>query len=196
MRTYAMALSCLAACTAQPETTSAPSTADREKQVERPESEPSNPSATAASQPATTAPFPKLTGTVVLGEGIRAEEIPSNAVVFVMARTVDGGRLAATEIHEAPSFPLQFTLDEADVMGHGTTVKPPFKLYARLDRDRDALTKGPDDLYADFETPVTGSEKDVRLVLKKRSLPEGHPAPGGSGATGASSRPASQPAAH
>lgn len=129
----------------------------------------------AGSQPAEGAPeaadmptaMPELSGTIVLGEGLSDDTVKPTDVIFVMARTQEGGNLVATTIIEDVKFPASFQLDEGDIMVHGKQTKPPYVLSARLDRDQDAMTKGPDDLYAIHAAPLKGGETGVELVLKK-----------------------------
>lgn len=142
-----------------------PGPKEAEQQVGRPGSAPA---ATAPSGETIPRAFPALEGTIVLGEGLEAESVKPTDVIFVMARTQEGGNLVATEIIENIEFPARFSLDEKDIMVHGEQTHPPYMLSARLDRDQDAMTRGDDDLYALHETPLQGGEKGLKLVLKKK----------------------------
>jgi hypothetical protein len=135
-----------------------------ERQAMRPGSQPAEGAPAAENIPAA---MPKISGTIVLGEGLSADTVKDTDVIFVMARTREGGNLVATEIIEDVKFPASFSLDEKDIMVHGKQTQPPFMLSARLDRDQDAMTKGSDDLYAMHGTPLKGGETGVKLVLKK-----------------------------
>ncbi|NJK89296.1 MAG: hypothetical protein HC923_07735, partial [Myxococcales bacterium] len=101
-----------------------------------------------------------------LGEGVTAADVGEGGLIFVMARTTSG-QLVATEALGELSFPVRFELDATDIMAHGQAVTPPFALSARLDKDRDAMTKDAGDLYAEMASPVGGPASDLKLVLKK-----------------------------
>lgn len=153
---------------------------DHPKQVGRPPSRGSGPASAPGSRPGPSdgkAPttFAGISGTIRLGEGIGPGDVGAEDVVFVMARTAEGGQLVAVELLSDLSFPMTFHLDAADVMSHGAPPEPPFRVSARLDRDQDALTKSVKDLYALHEEPVDGGAEGLVLTLQRASLPPSTP---------------------
>jgi len=137
------------------------------EQVERPGSAPAvrDEAPSPASQGA---PFAAISGTIALAPGLDRDVIRDGDVIFVMARTQEGGDLVATEIIESVELPATFRLDDADIMVHGTQAQPPYMVSARLDRDQDAMTRGDDDLYALHETPIRNGAEGLELVLMKK----------------------------
>ena len=155
----------------------------------------------AASAPAAgkVAPF---SGLVKLGEGISPDSVKPTDVLFVMARQSHGGRpgmLVAVQRHGGLEFPKRYEMSQSNVMMPDIPFAGPFRVYARLDRDGDPMTKTKDDLYANFEADVKNGQEGVHLVLKKGSpppaprpmAPTGHP---GASPGSAPASPASQPA--
>ena len=143
--------------------------------------------ATAASQPAAkTDPF---SGLVKLGDGVTEKDIKPTDVLYIMARQAMGpgqaGRLVAVQRHSPVKLPLRYEVSAKNLMMPGVPFAGPFIVRARLDRDGDPMTKGADDLYAEFNKSVANGDTAIHLNLTKRAMPA-------KGA--ASSRPASQPA--
>jgi hypothetical protein len=156
----------------------------------------------AASQPAVKAdPF---SGLVTLADGLKASDIKAGDVLFVMARQAMGpgqaGRLVAVQRFSAMKFPLRYEMSAKNLMMPGIPFAGPFIVRARLDRDGDPMTKGSDDLYAEFAKNVANGDEAVHLVLANKAVVPGaskqpvrkHPA-GQHGPAG-HQHPASQPA--
>ena len=62
-------------------------------------------------------------------------------------------------------------MSQAHVMMPDIPFAGPFRVYARLDRDGDPMTKTADDLYAAFTSDVRNGQEGVHLVLKKGAPP-------------------------
>ena len=157
----------------------------------------SQPAAAPAAAPEATQEGP-ITGQLKLATGIEGNIRPTD-VMFVMARQyVEGGApgmLVAVQRYENVKLPLDFKLGPENVMVQGTPFTGPFVIQARLDRDGDAMSKGPDDLYAQTTQPIAGGTSALALELSSTpptpagqpaggahggaGLPPGHPAPGG-----------------
>jgi hypothetical protein len=100
-------------------------------------------------------------------------------VLFLMARECMGdctkpGRLVAVQRIEKLKLPVTYSMGPEHVMMAGTPFSGPFLVQARIDRDGDAMTKGPDDLYAEVTTGVTPGQANVVLAVGKLATP---PAP-------------------
>jgi cytochrome c-type biogenesis protein CcmH len=117
------------------------------------------PAAAAAPMPAAAASGPSLNVTIDLDPAARAK----SGVLFVMARNPMGGPPVAVKRIMASSFPITFTLGQADSM-MGQPLPAKFRLEARLDSDGDAATKLPTDPTA-LQNDVTPG-MNVTLALR------------------------------
>jgi tetratricopeptide (TPR) repeat protein len=113
----------------------------------------------AAPMPAAGAGGPSLNVTIDIDPAARAK----SGVLFVMARNPMGGPPVAVKRIMASSFPITFTLGQADSM-MGQPLPAKFRLEARLDSDGDAATKLPTDPTA-LQNDVTPGTS-VTLALK------------------------------
>jgi hypothetical protein len=105
-----------------------------------------------------------LSGTIALDPSIAAS-VSGPVTVFVIARDSAGkGHPILAKRLDVASFPANFSLSAADSMMGGT---PPdsVSLEARIDVDRDAMTKEPEAPAAKIEAVAIGSH-DVTLTLK------------------------------
>ena len=78
------------------------------------------------------------------------------------------GRLVAVRRFTGMKFPLRYDLSAKNLMMPGVPFSGPFIVRARLDRDGDPMTKGADDLYAEFAKNVANGDEAIHLVLAKR----------------------------
>jgi cytochrome c-type biogenesis protein CcmH len=108
----------------------------------------------------------RITGTVRLEEGL--EPIP-NAVLFVIARSSEGGPPLAVRRLVPRTFPVEFELGPEDAMIPGRPFDGPLRLSARLDADGDPMTRGPRDLAVEAGPVVSGSASGVELILRRGS---------------------------
>jgi hypothetical protein len=105
-----------------------------------------------------------LSGTIALDPSA-AGKVTGPVTVFVIARDKTGkGHPILAKRLDVTSFPTTFSLGPGDSMMGGT---PPntVSLEARIDLDRDAMTKEPNAPAAKLETVTLGSS-DVVLTLK------------------------------
>lgn len=105
-----------------------------------------------------------LSGTIAL-DPAAAGKVTGPVTVFVIARDKNGkGHPILAKRLDVASFPAQFTLGAQDSMMGGA---PPdnVSLEARIDLDRDAMTKEPGAPAVRIETVAIGT-KDVTLTLK------------------------------
>lgn len=84
--------------------------------------------------------------------------------VFVRPSGAAGGPPLAVQRIAGPEFPLTVTIGPANAMMPGTTFPDLVTVQARLDRDGDAMTEGPEDGAAASEAMAPGGA--VRLVLE------------------------------
>ncbi|MBU0550753.1 hypothetical protein KKF91_01220 [Myxococcota bacterium] len=93
----------------------------------------------------------KVAGRISLAEGFEAK-IKPGSIIFLMVRpVVPAGQpapaIAARRIDLSPEtkFPIQFVLGPRDIM-QGVPMKGEVTLEARIDQDKDAISKSPGDL--------------------------------------------------
>ena len=99
----------------------------------------------------------------VLELGPNAKFTPGQ-VVYVIARSVEGGPPVAVERIEATSFPVSFTLRSGHSMT-GEALPDKVRVEARLDSDGDAITKPASDPSGLIEQVALGS-RDLRITLQ------------------------------
>lgn len=127
-----------------------------------------------ASAPATGLPANPFSGLIKLGEGVSPADVKPTDVLFVMARQSHQGQpgmLVAVQRHGNVQFPKRYEMSQENVMMPDIPFAGPFRVYARLDRDGDPMTKTADDLYATFTSDVRNGQEGVHLVLKKGPPP-------------------------
>jgi hypothetical protein len=106
-----------------------------------------------------------IRGTVRLGPDV---VMPSEGVVFVIARPAGGGPpLAVLRLPLGP-FPLSFEFKPADVMRRDRPIEGSVVVSARVDPDGDALTREADELRGEIPGPVEPGATGVELVLERR----------------------------
>ncbi|MEE2901803.1 MAG: zinc ribbon domain-containing protein [Myxococcota bacterium] len=108
---------------------------------------PSNP-ANSPTAPVAVDATKSVSGSIEMDPAL-ARSVDTNGVLYVIARNAgmptQGPPLAVKKFAQ-PKFPLTFTLSGSDVMMAGMPFVGPFDLYVRLDRDGNAMTRGPNDL--------------------------------------------------
>jgi hypothetical protein len=109
-----------------------------------------------------TAGGPSIRGSVRLAEGTSA---PAGAVLFVIARSQQGGPPLAVKRLPAGPFPVDFEIGPQDAMMAGRPFAGPILLSARIDTDGDPMTRGEGDALALHETPLEPGARGVDLVL-------------------------------
>jgi hypothetical protein len=93
----------------------------------------------------------------------------SGFTVYIIARRADqpGPPLAVSRITE-PDFPLEFRLDEKNMMIPGfPSSGETLIIEARLDADGDPITKEPGDVYGFSAGPVKAGSDSVSVVMNK-----------------------------
>jgi cytochrome c-type biogenesis protein CcmH len=118
--------------------------------------------------PAAAAGGAPLSGTIRITPEL-AERVPAGAVLFLIARTGPAGPPTAVRRVPEPSFPLEFSIGPDDRMLAAMPFAGPFQLVARVDADRDAVTRNPGDLQGEadgsFEPGASGIEIVIDEVL-------------------------------
>jgi len=143
------------------------------------------PAASAAGASAPSGPEQSITGTITLAPS-RKGDVSPNDVIFLIARRVPDspgtrGSLVAVKRFTAQSFPIQFTMGKADMMFQNGNFEGELDLAARVDKDRDPITRKKGDVYGTLDHVMVGSKGiEVKLTeLQKEDEPlAGGQAPG------------------
>jgi hypothetical protein len=105
-----------------------------------------------------------LRGTIRLADELDGR-VPDGAVLFLIARTGGGGPPTAVRRIESPRFPLDFTIGPDDRMIAAVPFEGPFQLSARVDADRNAMTRNPGDLQGEAEGSFPPGARDIEIVI-------------------------------
>ncbi len=105
-----------------------------------------------------------IRGRVVAGDGVGDG---GEGVLFVIARGPGGGPPLAVKRLPVGPFPLDFEIGPGDVMIAGRPFRGPISLTARIDRDGNAMTRGPDDAGAELASPVEPGATGLELRLER-----------------------------
>jgi cytochrome c-type biogenesis protein CcmH len=105
-----------------------------------------------------------LTGTIRISDEL-ASRVPSGAVLFLIARTGGGGPPTAVRRIADPRFPLEFSIGPEDRMIQALPFDGPFELMARVDADRNAMTRNPGDLQGAAKGTFSPGAHDIEIVI-------------------------------
>ncbi len=127
-------------------------------------SSPSKAATTNAAAPSTSA---QISGTITVDPKLRAS-VDTNAALFIIARPAGGagGPPLAVRKIDKPTFPLTYSLSQENVMMQGTPFTGKINVTVRLDKDGNAVTRGPGDLSGEYKkNPAEVGAKNVDIVL-------------------------------
>jgi len=102
-----------------------------------------------------------IQGTVRVGEGLTA----GDGVLFIIARSSQGGPPLAVKRIASPRFPMEFTLGPDDMMSAGMPFQGPLAVTVRLDGDGNAMSRTPGDLMGAASEPLEPGASGVVIVL-------------------------------
>ena len=125
----------------------------------------STPPAPSASAPQ--APSVQISGKITIDPKLKANVDP-NATLFVIARPASsaGGPPLAVKKIDNPTFPLNYSLGQENVMMQGLPFAGKINITVRLDKDANPATRTPGDLTGDYKkNPVEVGAKNVDIVL-------------------------------
>jgi len=123
--------------------------------------------ASAAPNSAATSSSAQISGKITIEPKLKASVDP-NASLFIIARPAGaaaGPPLAVKKI-DKPTFPLNYTLGQENVMMQGTPFTGKITITVRLDKDGNPTTRGPGDMTGDYKkNPVEVGVKNVDVVI-------------------------------
>ncbi len=96
-----------------------------------------------------------------------AGQIPAGALLFVIARTGEGGPPLAVKRIESPAFPLAFSLGPDDRMIAARPFAGPLTLSAWLDTDGNVMTRGAGDFEGSAGDAVEPGARGVTIVIDR-----------------------------
>jgi hypothetical protein len=109
----------------------------------------------------------QVSGTITVDPKLRTSVDP-NAALFIIARSASsaGGPPLAVKKIDKPSFPLGYSLSQENVMMQGTPFTGKITISVRLDKDGNAVTRGPGDLTGEYKkNPVDVGTKNVDIMI-------------------------------
>jgi hypothetical protein len=160
---------------ARPAAATAPTSAATGPDSEAIEMEPA-----AAAQPAAaTVPTAAATGATAAAAGATAAAIegtlelapdlvgrvPPGAVLYVIARTAQGGPPLAVSRIANPSFPMRFSIGPENRMNQSMPFAGEMLITVRVDSDGNAMTRNPGDLQGASETPNVPGDRGITLLI-------------------------------
>jgi cytochrome c-type biogenesis protein CcmH len=105
-----------------------------------------------------------LSGTIRLAGDLEGR-VPAGAVLFLIARTGGGGPPTAVRRIPDPRFPLDFEIGPDDRMLDAMPFEGPFQLTARIDADRNAMTRNPGDLQGEADGSFAPGASRIEIVI-------------------------------
>jgi len=113
----------------------------------------------------------QISGKITIDPKLKASLDP-NAALFIIARPADGaaGPPLAVKKIDRPTFPLDYTLSQDNVMMQGMPFTGKINITARLDKDGNPVTRTPGDMTGDYgKNPVEVGTKNVDVVIDQIS---------------------------
>jgi cytochrome c-type biogenesis protein CcmH len=109
----------------------------------------------------------QITGKISIDPKLKGS-IDPNAALFIIARPASGagGPPLAVKKIDRPSFPVDFTLSQENVMMPGVPFAGKINITARLDKDGNPVTRTPGDISGDYKkNPIEVGTKNVDVVI-------------------------------
>lgn len=142
-----------------------PEGAERSAQPEQPGRPPGPPPAPRPAPAAASASnAPPLSGTIRLAEELDGQ-VPSGAILFLIARTGPAGPPTAVKRIPDPRFPLDFEIGPGDRMIQSLPFEGPFQLTARVDADGNAMTRNPGDLQGAAQGSHSPGAASIEILI-------------------------------
>jgi hypothetical protein len=109
----------------------------------------------------------QISGKITLAAGLESQANPG-AALFIIARSsaaAAGPPLAVKKI-ERPKFPLDYSLNQDNLMIQGTPFTGKITVSVRLDKDGNPSTRGPGDMSGEYrKNPVEIGSTSVDIVI-------------------------------
>jgi len=109
----------------------------------------------------------QISGKITIDAKLKGS-IDPNAALFIIARPATGGAAPplAVKMIDRPTFPVDYTLSQENVMMQGTPFTGKINLTVRLDKDGNPVTRTPGDMTGEYKkNPVEVGTKNVDVVI-------------------------------
>ncbi|MGE5216281.1 MAG: cytochrome c-type biogenesis protein CcmH [Chloroflexota bacterium] len=125
----------------------------------------------AASTSATSASSAQISGKITIDPKLKAKLDP-NAALFIIARPAGGagGPPLAVKKIDHPTFPLDYSLSQQNVMMQGMPFTGKINITVRLDKDGNPITHSPGDMSGDYKkNPADVGTKSADVVIDQEA---------------------------
>jgi cytochrome c-type biogenesis protein CcmH len=113
----------------------------------------------------------QVTGKITIDPKLKTKLDP-NAALFIIARPAGGagGPPLAVKKIDHPSFPLDYSLSQENVMMQGMPFTGKINITIRLDKDGNPVTRTPGDMSGEYKkNPVDAGTKNVDVVIDQET---------------------------
>ncbi|HWH77217.1 MAG TPA: tetratricopeptide repeat protein, partial [Candidatus Binatus sp.] len=124
-----------------------------------------------ATAPAAAASSQSISGKITIDQKLK-DKIDPQATLFIIARPAGGpgGPPLAVKRIANPSFPLDYSLSQDNVMMQGTPFTGKINILVRLDKDGNPTTRTPGDLSGEYKkNPADVGAKNADIVIDQVS---------------------------
>ncbi|QOJ36965.1 MAG: hypothetical protein HRU82_19315 [Nitrospira sp.] len=109
-----------------------------------------------------------IAGEVTIAPNLADQVKPTDTLFVIVRRPSGPPRPIAAKRIDAPRFPVQFEITNADVMVQGTELKGMVDVIARVDRDGQAGQPQPGDMEGRYaKNPTLPGGRDVNITIDK-----------------------------
>jgi hypothetical protein len=113
-----------------------------------------------------TAPVRPIEGTIELAPDL-VGSVPPGAVLFLMARSVEGGASLAVQRIADPQFPLHFSIGPGEHAVQGAPFAGPIRIAARIDADGNATSLSTGDLLGESAETYRPGDRGASVVISQ-----------------------------
>ena len=125
------------------------------------------PKPTSTAAPAATPSGQSISGKITIDPKLK-DKLDPQAALFIIARSATGagGPPLAVKKIDKPTFPLNYSLGQENVMMQGTPFTGKINITVRLDKDGNPTTRGAGDLTGEYKkNPAEAGAKDVDIAV-------------------------------
>jgi cytochrome c-type biogenesis protein CcmH len=118
-------------------------------------------------QPAAASPGQTISGTITIDPKLKSN-VDANAALFIIARpaTGQGGPPLAVKKIDKPTFPLNYSLNQENVMIQGSPFAGTINITVRLDKDGNPTSRGDGDMTGEYQkNPAEVGVKNADIVI-------------------------------
>src|SRR4029077_3589616 len=105
-----------------------------------------------------------LSGKILIKDELKAKVVPGDTI-FVIARKAAAGPPLAVVKMTPSAFPISYSLSQQNVMMPGMSFDGDVDITVRIDKDGDAMTKNPGDLFGKTQKPVTVGANNADVTI-------------------------------